>query len=629
MRVCPICGSTFPEGTDVCPHDGATLRTVKDPLVGQTVGGRYRLISRLGTGGMSSVYLARHVMIDRLVAVKTLRRDLAQDPIQRDRFIREARAVNRINHENIVEITDFGETESGIVYLVMEYVPGEPLLAALDGAPFPPARALHIAEQAGKALGRAHQMGVVHRDLKPENVLLVAQKSGRDFVKILDFGIAKILDAPSLTGSQQIFGTPGYIAPEYIQSTDIDGRADLYSLGVILYEMLTGALPFDYEYPGDLLVKHVTEPPIRPRDRHPDVAVPLEELVLRCLEKNPDERFRDAYHFVDELRLARERLGGAGSWAGMESEGTADPETLSDEDPKPTPVLDPDDQAALLRRTRPEGHLRPELETNGESQDLEDMDTTAMRVADMFPERAPIPAPPAALPPLDRPEDVTREEGLAGHHRWRERYEALAEALQGVGADGVGTPPDVGDGLALAAEALRALEVAVAEAAEQQELLEGLDTQSRDLRSTLGARIDALGAQLSQARGGLESIAHRRNDLRGRHAVMAARVRSGQAEEGPADALLWELAAVEQELRRQSAECDSVEGQLDALREELDRETEGLGDRAASVVSELDATMARVDALTQALREPLERVETFVRGAWDVLDGRRGLPGAR
>src|SRR5687767_964389 len=164
-------------------------------------------------------------------------------------------------------------------------------------------------------------MGVVHRDLKPENILIVQKRDRKDFVKILDFGIAKILDAPSLTGSQQIFGTPGYIAPEYIQSTNIDGRADLYSLGVILYEMVTGALPFDYEYPGDLLVKHVTERPIPPSHRLPTIEPAIEELILRCLQKNPADRFRDAFHFLAELQKVRERVGPAGSWGAMNEEG--------------------------------------------------------------------------------------------------------------------------------------------------------------------------------------------------------------------------------------------------------------------------------------------------------------------
>ncbi len=288
-----------------------------DPLIGRTIGGRYRLIQRLGTGGMSSVYLARHVLIDRLMAIKTLRRDLASDPVQRDRFIREARAVNRINHENIVEISDFRETEDGLLYLVMEYVPGDSLLKAMGEGPFPPLRALDIAEQAAGALARAHQMGVIHRDLKPENLLLVQRRDRPDFVKLLDFGIAKLMDQPSLTGSQQIFGTPGYIAPEYIQSANIDGRSDLYSLGVILYEMVTGALPFDYEYPGDLLIKHVTEAPIKPSVRRPGLPAPIEELVLRCLEKTPEKRFRDAFHFLEELRACRERLGSELEWGAL------------------------------------------------------------------------------------------------------------------------------------------------------------------------------------------------------------------------------------------------------------------------------------------------------------------------
>jgi serine/threonine-protein kinase len=282
--------------------------TFVDPLIGRTVGGFYRLEKRLKSGGMSSVYLARHEAEDRTMAVKTLRRDLARNPVHRDRFIREVRAVHRINHPNIVEIVDFGEGEDELVYLVMEYVLGSSLSDLLTQGPLPIVRAFDIAKQCAEALGQAHRMGVVHRDLKPENILIAKTSTASDFVKILDFGIAKIFDVPSLTGSQQIFGTPGYIAPEYIQGTGMDGRADLYSLGVILYEMVTGALPFDYEYPGDLLVKHVTEAPIAPSLRRDDLPSCVEGFVLRCLAKNPDERFRDAHNFLEELAAVRAAL---------------------------------------------------------------------------------------------------------------------------------------------------------------------------------------------------------------------------------------------------------------------------------------------------------------------------------
>ena len=390
--------------------------------------------------------------------------------------------------------------------------------------------------------------------------------------------------------------------------------------------MLTGALPFDYEYPGDLLVKHVTEPPIRPRDRHPEVAPPLEDLLLRCLAKDPDERFRDAYHFVDELRLARERLGGAATWGGLAGEPGANPESAPDG--KPTPVLDPADEAALLRRTFPEGHARPlDAELTVDEAEAGEPDTAAMHVSELAAAVRPgIPAPPGKeLAPA--PGQAPHADGLGGHRRWRDRFDALALALDAVRVEGMPPPQDVVGALALGGEALRSLERAVADAGDQQQRLETIDEESRSLRATLGARIDALGAQLSQAQGGLEDAARRRNELRGRHAVMDARLRSGQAEEGPADALLWELASVEQELRRQSATCDAIEAQRDELRDELERETESLGDRAAAVVSELDATMARVDALNGALREPLERVEAFVLGAWEAFDGRRGLQG--
>jgi serine/threonine protein kinase len=231
VKICPKCGEAYGGDVAVCPLDGAELKRTNDPYLGRTIAARYRLIRRLGTGGMAAVYLARHVMIDRMSAIKILRQDFCLNPTHRERFLREARAVNRINHENIVEITDCGEMD-GIAYLVMEYVEGQTLHQALVGGSFHWLRAARVALQIASALGRAHQMGVVHRDLKPENILLArpvrvpgasaapnpftGTEAESDIVKLTDFGIAKIIDAPALTFSEQLFGTPGYIAPECV-----------------------------------------------------------------------------------------------------------------------------------------------------------------------------------------------------------------------------------------------------------------------------------------------------------------------------------------------------------------------------------------------------------------------------
>jgi serine/threonine protein kinase len=442
MRTCPRCLQTFGDDVEHCPQDGSTLRVGSDPLVGRILGGRYRLLARIGAGGMSSVYLARHVVIDRRIAIKTLRRDLASDPIQRDRFLREARAVNRINHENIVEITDFGESEDGLVYLAMELVDGVSLFKAMATSPFATDRALHIAAQVAGALVRAHQMGVVHRDLKPENVLLTERDGDGDFVKVLDFGIAKIFDAPSLTGSQQIFGTPGYIAPEYIQSTQIDGRSDLYSLGVILYEMVTGALPFDYEYPGDLLVKHVTEPPIPPRTRLPEVHADLDAFILRCLRKDPEERFRDATQFLSELERLRVRMA-------------------------------------------PEPRARRQGARHGGSGDSSRPTIKVGRFFSMVPDEprvdgSPSPILAAASPDPSEPVEVSR---------WRGRIDAARRALDGAGA---GSDPDVIRSLAYVERALAHIEEVAVEWQRHRPHGEGERSMTAALRDGQMTRLEPL-----------------------------------------------------------------------------------------------------------------------------------------
>ncbi len=631
MKVCPRCSELYPDDAERCPRDGAEVRAVLDPLIGRTVGGRYRLISRLGTGGMSSVYLARHVMIDRLMAIKTLRRDLAVDPMQRERFLGEARAVNRINHDNIVEITDFGESDDGMVYLVMEYVPGESLLKTMGTGAFPALRALDIAEQIASALSRAHQMGVVHRDLKPENIIVLQKRGRPDFVKVLDFGIAKIMDAPSMTGSQQIFGTPGYIAPEYIQSAHIDGRADLYSLGVILYEMVTAALPFDYEYPGDLLVKHVTEQPIPLRVRLPSVEPPVEEFVLRCLRKSPQDRFRDAFHFLAELTKVRERLGSETSRGGLgeplSSEKRAalyaptaaeglEREASSTDGPSgaATPVVALDEMPSssdARRLTR--GYDRISIPVSppidGIGVPIEEGVREAMAAATepLRPAGAPTPARPAA-------------DGLLGARRWRSRFDAIRAALDEVDAVQPG-PPEVAHAMAFVARTLEDLEDGGRLAEQHQSGVEELSAKARGLRVTLGRAIDDLGRKLSERRGELEQLVARRDELRAAREVTRLKARKSDAQQGPADAVLWELAAVDEALRSEASACDELEFQLAGLRQQLDEHNERIERETTHLVHELDQEMLRLEPLAAALRAPLDRVEAFLtsRGTVEPL----------
>lgn len=569
MKTCPNCSELFPDGVGACPRDGNVLQPLRDPLLGQTLSGRFRLIERLGAGGMSSVYLARHMLIDRVVAIKMLRRDLANDPVQRDRFLREARAVNRINHENVVEITDFGETSDGLVYLVMEYVPGEPLLYYLRQGPFGVMRALDVAEQCARALARAHQMGIVHRDLKPENILLVQRQERPDFVKLLDFGIAKIMDAPSLTGSQQIFGTPGYIAPEYIQSTAIDGRADLYSLGCILYEMITGALPFDYEYPADLLAKHVTEPPIPPSARLPTIARSVEELILRALAKDPAARFRDAFHFEAELRMVRERLGSDGSWGRMNEAST--------------------------------GANQPTFANEG---------AVDAAVAGMYPAQT---TKDGGFSFEGGPDASASDSGdVFGARHWRARFVAIRARLDELEAD-CPAPVEIARAMALAARMLDEVEATANEAYALQKAVDALHEQARDLRSTMGRAIDRIARQLSRERGVFEALAMRRNCLRAEREAARIKLRRGSGNEGEADALLWKQAAVEEALRLSGHRCDRLEGQLADLTSELDGRCEALERERLELVRQLDGQMLAFETSAAALGGPLQLVENFLR----------------
>jgi serine/threonine-protein kinase len=310
VKVCDVCGGRYKDkgGAQVCPFDGAVLRQLPDPLLGRTIAGRYVITAKIGGGGFGMVYRATHEVVGREVAIKFLLPDLALDPTNRSRFLREAKAANRIDHEHIIDITDFGETDDGLVYLVMELLEGRPLSAEIQKGPLGAQRAVDIATQCASALARAHELDVVHRDIKPDNVYLVDHPSRRDYVKLLDFGLAQMKGELRLTATGAVFGTPEYMAPEQGRGAPLTGAADLYGLGCVLYEMVTGKLPFTGSTP-DLILKHMRETAPLLSRTVPDVPPLLEELVRKLLEKDPKKRHRDAYALLEDLRRVAEVVG--------------------------------------------------------------------------------------------------------------------------------------------------------------------------------------------------------------------------------------------------------------------------------------------------------------------------------
>jgi serine/threonine-protein kinase len=272
-----------------------------DSHVGQVLADRYRIVKLLGSGGMGSVYRAEHVHMKKPVAVKILHRHMTTNAEVVARFEREAVAAGRIEHPNVAAATDFGKAADGSFYLALEYVEGKSLGDVIEQGPIAPYRALVIARQIADALAAAHAAGIVHRDLKPDNVLLVERDGLGDFVKVLDFGIAKVhLDEGSgpLTQIGTIFGTPQYMSPEQGQGRTVDGRSDLYALGIILYEMLTGKLPFDADDLVVLITRQVTEPAPQLPDSIP---APVRALTHQLLEKKPEARVQTAAELVDRI----------------------------------------------------------------------------------------------------------------------------------------------------------------------------------------------------------------------------------------------------------------------------------------------------------------------------------------
>jgi serine/threonine-protein kinase len=261
---------------------------------GHTIGS-YRILNKIGTGGMGAVYLAEHPLIGKKVALKVIHRELAGNKEVVQRFFQEAKAVTRINNEHIVQIHDFGVTPEGDHFYIMEYLEGKTLAQLLaKERVIDVMRSLHIAAQVASALAAAHGSGVIHRDLKPDNVMLISRLGDPDFVKLLDFGLAKVFASQSAvkTAAGVLLGTPQYMSPEACESrATIDARTDVYALGILLFQMTTGMLPFDGETMGEVLVKQVTQLPPAPRGINPNIPPSVEQLILRCLAKAADSRF--------------------------------------------------------------------------------------------------------------------------------------------------------------------------------------------------------------------------------------------------------------------------------------------------------------------------------------------------
>jgi tRNA A-37 threonylcarbamoyl transferase component Bud32 len=300
-------------------------------LIGTTLLGRYRVIKKLGEGGMGTVYLGEHATIGKKFAVKVLSYEYAHKDDLRERFLQEARAASMISQENVVEITDFGDTPDGSVFFIMEFLQGEDLSDTLKSeGRLPWSRAKPIMLQICRALAAAHDAGIIHRDMKPENCYRIARGSNEDFIKVLDFGIAKVTsedegEGKGLTRTGMIFGTPEYMSPEQAQGARPDHRVDIYAVGVILYELLTGEVPFSADTFMGILTKHMFEVPRAPSSLVPQADIPLEveNIILKAMQKDRELRFAN----MREMAEAIEAVGTGAAAVHVVSENIARPST--------------------------------------------------------------------------------------------------------------------------------------------------------------------------------------------------------------------------------------------------------------------------------------------------------------
>jgi serine/threonine-protein kinase len=314
LHACSGCHKDAPDGSRFCPFCGNRLEAPSppkrppDPLIGREIEGKYVVEERIGTGAMGSIYKAQDRSLGRTVVLKVLHRHLISEEDHVRRFRREALAASRLHHPNCITVLGFGQTAEGWTYIAMEYLSGRDLCRVLsEDGPMPTPRVVHLAGQILAALVEAHGEGIVHRDMKPENIMIEQLRSQPDFVKVLDFGIAKIRDQGKGDGSSfktatgMVFGTPEYMSPEQIRGEELDGRSDLYSLGILMYQMLTGSLPFTGDSVLEIATAHLTETAEPIASRRHDVPVALAAFVARLMARKRDDRFASAQDARDAL----------------------------------------------------------------------------------------------------------------------------------------------------------------------------------------------------------------------------------------------------------------------------------------------------------------------------------------
>jgi serine/threonine protein kinase len=310
MKYCANCKTVYPADFQCCPKDGSALSSSSELLPGMVIRDKYQILQQIGSGGMATVYQVRHLAFNEILAIKLINSQLADGDQFNKRLRAEAVIARKLRHPNAVHVEDLDRTEDGRPFIVMEYVEGQNLRTVIRReGPLPTLRALRIAAQVVSALAAAHKLGIIHRDIKPDNIHLIRLSDGSDFVKVLDFGIAKFtqgLSSSALTGSGLVVGTPQYVSPEQAmgkQAGDLDGRSDLYTLGIVLYEMVTGRVPFDSDTPVGLLVHHLHTAPVPPDQLRPDLGIPasVSELLMKALQKNPEHRFRNADEMLNAI----------------------------------------------------------------------------------------------------------------------------------------------------------------------------------------------------------------------------------------------------------------------------------------------------------------------------------------